>query len=74
MLVLSLFLLYSSIHIITISTESATMPSSVITTFFTAVSLPSTSAAADAPECGIGKLLLSNVNICDLSRPESTQS
>ena len=32
MLVLSLFLLYSSIHIVTSSTEPATMPSSVTTT------------------------------------------
>ena len=70
MLVLSQFLLVVYIHIVTSSTESATMPSSVTTTSSTAVSLPSTSAAAVASECDIGKLLLSNVNICDLSRPE----
>ena len=59
----------SSIHVIISSTESA-MPSSVTTNSSTAVSLPSTSAAVVASECDIVKLLLSNVNICDLSRTE----
>ena len=61
---------FSSIYIISSSTESDTLPSSVTTTFSTAVGLSSTSAAAVASECDIGKLLHSNVNICDLSRPE----